>query len=276
MRKLLYIFILLSLSHCKKKDPSPGFTDYGIGELIIEEDGLPAKPPLSVQQQHSVYDYAGLLKPVERRQLEQRISKYYDSTTTQIVIATIVSGDFYSIDMYATHWAEKWGIGQKGRDNGIFILVSKSDRLITIRTGYGVEDKLTDAKAKRIIEQDVVPKFKKEKYYEGLDAAVTGIQEVLAGKYVLFKDSLLDSIFAFGIGLFLVGFFFAFIYCFIAGFFGKCESSGTYSSSGSSWSNDSSSSSWGSSGGSSYDSGGGFSNGFGGGSFGGGGATGSW
>ena len=246
--------------------------------LKIEKDGLPAKPPLSVQKAHSVYDYAKLLSYQERRLLEDKLSKYYDSTSTQIVIATIpeVNDD---ISLYATEWAHKWGIGQKDKGNGVFILVSKNDRKITIRTGYGVEHLLTDALSRRIIESNIIPFFKEGNYYTGLDSGVNVIIKVLAGEY---KNDLPDNtddsyIFWIIFGIILL--------VFLLGIFGK-KSGGSSGGSGGSWRSSgpiiysgSGSSSWGGSswGGSSGGSwGGGFSGGFGGGGFGGGGATGSW
>ncbi len=239
--------------------------------LKIEEDGLPAKPPLSVQQSHSVYDYAKLLSPEERRMLETKISKYYDSTSTQIVIATVkrVNDD---ISLYATEWAHKWGIGQKDKGNGIFILISKDDRKITIRTGYGVEHLLTDALTRRIIETEIISYFKNGQYYKGLSRAVDAIIKVMAGEY---KNDLSKD---YGSGEYIFWIILAIIlFIFILNIFSKGGGSGnggSWRSSGPIIYSGSGSSSWGSSSGGSW--GGGFSGGFGGGGFGGGGATGSW
>ncbi len=239
--------------------------------LKIESDGLPAKPSLSVQKQHSVYDYAQLMSPQERRMLESKISKYYDSTSTQIVVATVnkVNDD---ISLYATEWAHKWGIGQKDKGNGVFILVSKDDRKITIMAGYGVEYLLTDALSRRIIEDDIIPYFRKGQYYEGLSYGIDAIIKVLAGEYEndLHKKQPTDYLF------YIILAFIIFII--ILSLFSKGGSSG-----GGSWRSSgggpiifssSGSSSWGSSSGGF--GGGGFSGGFGGGGFGGGGATGGW
>ncbi len=259
-----------------------------IPPLKIEEDGLPAKPPLSVQQTHSVYDYAKMLSPEERRMLETKISKYYDSTSTQIVIATIIKVND-DISLYGTEWAHKWGIGQKGKDNGVFILVSKDDRKITIRTGYGVEHLLTDALSRFVIEKDIIPNFKKGQYYEGLSGAVDTIMKILTGAFK--NDNVFEEVpeqsgdvFWLVVAILLI----IFMYVFIV----KGGGSGGSSGGGSPWrtsgpiiftgsgKSSSGSSSWGggswggSSGGGSW--GGGFSGGFGGGGFGGGGATGSW
>lgn len=80
-------------------------------------------------------------------------------------------------------WLKQWGIGQKDKDNGILILLAKDDRKIGINTGYGVEHLLTDATSKRIIERDIIPYFKRNDYYGGLDRATDAIFEVMNGEY---------------------------------------------------------------------------------------------
>lgn len=239
-------------------------------KLVIESDGLPAKPPLSVQKQHSVYDYAKLLSPQERQMLEQKISKYYDSTSTQIVIAT-VNKLHDDISLYATEWAHKWGIGQKGKDNGVFILVSKDDHKVTINTGYGVEHLLTDALSKRIIEKDIVPNFRQGKFFEGLNEAIDDIIKVLAGEYVNDLKNDREG----GIPIILIIIIIIFLLIILSN---KGNSNGGWRSSGGGPIIFSSGgrSSWGSGFGGGSFGGGGFSGGFGGGGFGGGGASGSW
>ncbi len=241
-----------------------------VPKLVIEKDGLPQKPTLQQQQTVSVYDYAHMLTDAERKKLQEKISKYNDSTSTQIVIATIkkLNDD---ISLYATEWAHKWGIGQKNKGNGIFILISRDDHKITIRTGYGVEHLLTDALSRRIIERDIIPYFKQGKFYEGLNTALDTIQKILSGEFT--NDTSDSESWPFW-AVFLFIFFMIII---IALVFGNSSGSSGSSSGGGPiiYTSSGSSSSWGSSSGSSS-FGGGFSGGFGGGGFGGGGATGSW
>ena len=140
---------------------------------------IPDKPSF----QTSVYDYASLLTPEQKAALEQKLIRYSDTTSTQIVVAItqdLCGGD---IAMTATEWAHAWGIGQKGKDNGIFLLVSPSDRKLFIATGYGVEGTLTDALTRRIIETRILPSFRQGDYYTGIDAGVEAIFEVLSGEF---------------------------------------------------------------------------------------------
>ncbi len=145
----------------------------------FSQDTLPSKPALET----SVYDYAQILSASEKASLEQKLIKYNDSTSTQIVIATVKTINGKNIALYATEWAHKWKIGEKGKDNGVFLLVAKDDRKLTIRTGYGVEHLLTDAYSRRIIEQVIKPEFKQGNYYRGLDKGTTYIIKVLNGEF---------------------------------------------------------------------------------------------
>jgi uncharacterized protein len=143
------------------------------------QDYLPEKPT----KQTSVYDRAAFLSPNESKRLEQKLINYSDTTSTQIVVITVNSLEGNDIAMYATELAHKWGIGQKGEDNGILLLVSKEERRITIRTGYGVEHLLTDALSRRIIENVITPAFKQGNYYQGLDQGTDAIIQIMSGEY---------------------------------------------------------------------------------------------
>jgi len=146
---------------------------------LVAQDYLPPKPQLET----SVYDYAHLMSGLQAKQLEQKLIKYSDSTSTQIVVITVNSLEGNEVSMYATELAHKWGIGQVGKDNGILVLVSKDDRRVTIRTGYGVEHKLTDALSRRIIENVLKPNFRNGDYYVGLDMGTTRIFQIMSGEY---------------------------------------------------------------------------------------------
>jgi len=151
----------------------------GLTSLVFSQDYLPDKPKF----QTSLYDYAEMMDKGQARQLEQKLIRYSDTTSTQIVVITINSLEGNDVALYATELAHKWGIGQEGKDNGIVILVSKNDRKVTIRTGYGVEYLLTDALSRRIIENVITPAFKQGDFYGGLDRAADVIFEILSGEY---------------------------------------------------------------------------------------------
>lgn len=133
--------------------------------------------------QTSVYDAADVLTPEEEQSLERKLINYADTTSTQIVIATVESLNGEYIGLYAPKWAHEWGIGQAEEDNGLLILLSESDRKIWITTGYGLEEYLTDATTKDIIENIILPEFRTNNYYGGLDNGTTAVFEVLNGTF---------------------------------------------------------------------------------------------
>ena len=133
--------------------------------------------------QTSVYDYADVLNPTEEKELENKLVRYSDSTTTQIVVITIDDLKGESIGLLTPRWAQEWGIGQAKEDNGILILLAKTERKIWIAPGYGVEDRLTAGINGELIRNIIIPEFKAGSYYNGLDKGADAIFEVLKGKY---------------------------------------------------------------------------------------------
>ena len=148
-------------------------------QTLTAQDYLPEKP----KEETSVYDYAKMMSGFEAKSLEQKLIRYNDTTSTQIVIVTVNSLEGNDISLYGTELAHKWGIGQAGKDNGILVLVSKEDKKISIRTGYGIEYILTDALSRRIIENVITPHFKQGNFYKGLDDGTTSIIRVMNGEY---------------------------------------------------------------------------------------------
>ena len=134
--------------------------------------------------QTSVYDYANLLSTNEKAQLEEKLIRYSDSTTTQIVVVTIESLKGEDVSLLATKWGQTWGIGGTAKeDNGVIILLAKTERKIAINPGYGLEDRLTAAIGGQIIDYVIVPEFKAGSYYKGLDKGADALFDVFKGKY---------------------------------------------------------------------------------------------
>jgi len=134
--------------------------------------------------QTSVYDYAKVLSDGEKRALEEKLIRYSDSTTTQIVVITIDDLKGENIGLLAPRWGQEWGIGgSKEQDNGVVILLSKNDRRIHISPGYGVEDRLTAGITGELVRNVILPEFKAGSYYRGLDKGADAIFDVLKGKY---------------------------------------------------------------------------------------------
>ena len=147
------------------------------GQVSIISD----KPTL--KEQTAVYDYAHMLSSQEDSMLREKLIRYFDTTSTQIVVVTIETLKGYDIEDVAVKWAHKWGIGQAKEDNGLFILVANKEHKIDIETGYGIEYLLTDGLAKRVIDRVIVPEFKRQNYYKGLDKGTDVIIDILGGEY---------------------------------------------------------------------------------------------
>lgn len=215
-----------------------------------------------------VNDFANVLSATEEKKLEDKLVAYSDSTTTQIAIVTIQSLEGAEVGNYAAELGEKWGIGTKQNHNGIIILMALQERKVTIRTGYGVEEKLGAVTCDKIIKNKVVPNFKNGDYYKAFDAATDEMIQRLQGMYKATDDDDEDKIPLWVIILIM------FIVFFILPTIFRNTGGGTYSRRGySSWGGGMgipSGGSWGGGG-----SSGGFG-GFGGGGFSGGGASGSW
>lgn len=134
-------------------------------------------PPMAVN------DFANLLEPFQRQALEQKLRNYNDSTSSAIVIITVPDLQGYDIAQLGLKYIREWGIGVKGKDNGVVILVSKAEHKARIETGYGMEGVLPDILAKQIIDQRMIPYFKNDDYYAGFDNAVDAIIQAAAGEY---------------------------------------------------------------------------------------------
>lgn len=130
-----------------------------------------------------VNDFTETLSDQEVRQLENKLVAYNDSTSSQVSIVLINSVGPYDISDYAFQLGDKWGIGRKDRDNGILILAAMKDRKVFIATGYGMEGAIPDILAKRIVDQLIVPNFRTEDYYTGLEEATDMIFKLASGEY---------------------------------------------------------------------------------------------
>ena len=130
-----------------------------------------------------VNDYTGTLSQDQIYQLEQKLVAFDDSTSTQIAVVLIQSVGVYDISDYTVRLAEAWGVGQKGKNNGLVLLAALKDRKVSIQTGYGLEGALPDAITKRIIENEIKPSFREGNYYAGLDKATDAIIAYTKGEY---------------------------------------------------------------------------------------------
>ncbi|MCC3151909.1 TPM domain-containing protein [Hymenobacter sp. BT770] len=146
---------------------------------LVSAQAIPPRP----NPPRLVNDLANLMQPGEAEALEQKLVAYNDSTSSQIAVVTVPDLDGDDIADYAQKLYESWGIGQKGTNNGILILVAKQEHLARIQTGYGLEGAVPDALAKRIISNTLVPAFRQNQYYAGLNRATDQLIALAKGEY---------------------------------------------------------------------------------------------
>jgi len=157
-----------------------------IGSLFVyAQDDIPAAP----NPPRLVNDLAGVLSPADQEALEQKLRSYNDSTSTQFAIVIIRTYGIYDRADYTFRLANKWGIGQKGKNNGLLITVAVDDRKYFMATGYGLEGSIPDAIAKRVGEQYLKPNFRENNFYKGLDEATTYLAKLPADEFKADKQS---------------------------------------------------------------------------------------
>lgn len=130
-----------------------------------------------------VNDFAGMLSQQEVQQLETKLRNYRDTTTTVIAIATLSTLQGYPIEETATRLFNDWNMWEGNRDNGILILIAEEERQMRIEVGYGLEGAVPDVMAGRIIREILTPRFKRGRFYEGLDGATSALIQLASGEY---------------------------------------------------------------------------------------------
>jgi uncharacterized protein len=129
-----------------------------------------------------VNDFAGIIPERERDEIESLCADLERRTTVEIAVVTLKSTGSIPIEDYANELFNRWGIGKKGKDNGVLILVAVDDRKVRIEVGYGLEPILTDARAGDIIRHVLAPEFRRGDFGKGLLSAVRYIGELVEGK----------------------------------------------------------------------------------------------
>jgi uncharacterized protein len=143
-----------------------------------------SQPGIPDQGGYWVHDEANVLSSDTKAKLESILQLERDSASNQIAVLLISSLEGGALEEYSLRVAEKWQVGQKGKDNGVLLLISINDRKMRIETGYGLEGALTDAIASRIIRNEIAPRFRTGDYDGGVQAGVMAIREAIRGEYV--------------------------------------------------------------------------------------------
>lgn len=259
MKKLVSIFLLLLSAIVAF--PQNGFDP----ESILKKK--PDPPRL-------VNDYSGTLTPDQQQALERKLVAFNDSTSTQIAVVIIPSLNGNDVADFNVKLGRAWGVGGKEFSNGVVLLIAKDDHKLNIATGYGVEGALPDITSKQIIDNNIVPAFKGNDYYRGIEEGTNAIMQAVKGEYKAPPGSKGKGGFSLGRIIFLI--FIAILFLSLMGSGGGGGGSFMSSRGFAAWTIGSMLSGGGSGGGGGGGGSSGGFGGFGGGSFGGGGASGSW
>ncbi len=134
----------------------------------------PSTPP------NYVVDLAGIIRDDVEAQLNAYLGELEQKTTAQVVILTVQSLNGEDIAGFSIKMAEKWKLGQKGKDNGLLITIALQDRKYRFETGYGLEGILPDSLVGSIGRQYLVPYFKKGDYSTGIFYAAISVVRIIA------------------------------------------------------------------------------------------------
>jgi uncharacterized protein len=153
------------------------------GISMVAAQDIPDKP----NPPRLVNDLAGLLSTGEAESLERKLVAFNDSTSTQIAVVIVPSLNGYEKMDFTFRLAEKWGVGQQGKNNGVVVMVKPKTATekgeAFIASGYGVEGVLPDAICKRIVDNEMIPYFQAGDYYGGINAATDAIMLAVKGEY---------------------------------------------------------------------------------------------
>ena len=137
-----------------------------------------AVPPLSGR----VVDQTGTLRSDDVASLTQTLKNFEVRKGSQIAVLIVPTTDGEAIEQFSLRVAEAWKIGRKRVDDGALLVIAKDDRHLRIEVGYGIEGALTDATTKRIIDEDITPKFKAGDFAGGISAGVERMIKVIDGE----------------------------------------------------------------------------------------------
>jgi uncharacterized protein len=130
-----------------------------------------------------VNDYAGMISSPAKERLEEELKGFEQTDSTQIVILTVPSLGGDPLETFSIKVGEAWKIGQKGKDNGLIIVVAQQERKIRIEVGRGLEGKVTDLLAGRIVDLVINPRFKRGDFDGGFQAGISALVDATRGEF---------------------------------------------------------------------------------------------
>lgn len=130
-----------------------------------------------------VYDFAGLIDASDRQAIRTTLQQLEALTTAQVKVVTLPSLDGGEIRDFANRLFQGWGIGIKGKDNGVLLLMAQDERKIWIEVGYGLEGALPDGRVGRLLDENVIPDFKRGQFSTGLRKGALAVAQIVAAEY---------------------------------------------------------------------------------------------
>jgi uncharacterized protein len=162
MRRCRSVIVFLSLIFCI----------FGLSGSVIQAQEYPE--PVGF-----INDFAGLLSKDAGLRLEERLSNLEKDTSAEVVFVSVETIGNSTLEEYAAGLFQAWGIGKKGKDNGVLFLISLAEGDIRIEVGYGLESVITDGRAGRILDSEVVPYFKEKNFDEGIENGLIAVEEYI-------------------------------------------------------------------------------------------------
>ena len=169
--RILAISMLLGLSTL--------FTSFAFAQPVSSEAGSVSYP----QASGYVVDQSGIIDSAAQSRLQAWILELKQKTTAEVAVVTVDSTEPLSIEEYAVNLFKRFGIGQRGKDNGVLLLVAYKDHRMRIEVGYGLEGAITDAYSSRINSTIMTPEFKAGNFSEGIEKGTAAIVTLIAKEY---------------------------------------------------------------------------------------------
>ncbi len=164
----IHAFALIALASCGQATSVPSNRDSASPPAV-------AAPSSTLTLAGRVTDAADILTPAQEAGLAAKLERLERTTRRQMVVVTVPSLGGADIATFTRNMANRWGIGRKGEDDGVVVLVAPSERQVRIAVGYGLEKTLTDAQCKQIIDQQMLPSFRQGDLPRGIAAGVDSL-----------------------------------------------------------------------------------------------------
>lgn len=157
-------------------------TVFGFGQ-----DDIPNAPKPARLYNNLSKEFPNFLSAPEAEELEKKLVEFAEKTSNQIVVIVVDDLAGYEPWDYATRIGEKWKVGHEKEDNGIVLLIKptggKGEKKTFIATGRGLEGAIPDYTCNEIVENELLPNFKKNNFYEGITSGLAVLESLSLGEY---------------------------------------------------------------------------------------------